>query len=64
MVSTSTLVVLKGLQGSPPVTLTPLQQLLAPLAPQLELLWWVLWSGVLLYLFIYYIVLPFIRKKR
>ncbi|NQV93102.1 hypothetical protein HQ403_01230 [Candidatus Kaiserbacteria bacterium] len=54
-------IVLQGLNGNEPVSLYPLQNLLLPFASELVALWWVVWMGVILFLFIKFIVLPLVR---
>jgi hypothetical protein len=56
------LIVIPGLEGNPPVTPTPLQNAMMPYVPVIEIFWWCIWIGVLVYVATFYIVKPLLRK--
>jgi hypothetical protein len=59
---TTNLIVISGLEGNPAVTLTPMQAALKPYVPEMEIFWWAIWIGVLVYVTTFYIVKP-LRKR-
>jgi|GEM_PF-1797325 hypothetical protein len=61
--STPKLIVLTGLEGNPPVTLTPLQQFMEPYLPAATFFYWVLWCGILYYLVFTYLLEPTFRRS-
>ena len=58
------LIILKGLEGNPPTSLSELQQLLAPYLNVIEIAYWTIWAFILLYLFVRYILMPIFSKSK
>lgn len=61
-IGTTTLLVLKSLAGNSPVSLTPLQNALAPYEGWMAIVWWSMWVATLGYLMLRYIIIPLLRK--
>jgi len=59
---TNNLIVIPGLEGNQPVTPTPLQIAITPYVPFIEIFWWGVWIGVLVYVFAFYIARPLVKK--
>ena len=55
---------MQGLENHQPAHLTPLQQMIAPYALGIEVMWWILWGTTIAYLAMKFIVLPFLRDIR
>ncbi len=58
------LIVLKGLEGNPPASLTLLQSKMLPYEQYIEVLWWSLWLATLAFVVVQYLILPLIQKMR
>ena len=58
------LVVLKGLEGNDPVTLSPLQSAILPHVPDIIVFWWTVWAFMFMYMAMRHLVLPTLRKIR
>lgn len=54
-------IILPGLAENDPATLTPLQEALKPHADTLILIWWAVWCGTFLYVFVRHLALPLIK---
>jgi hypothetical protein len=59
---TNDLIVIPGLEGNQPVTPTPLQQILMPYVPFIEIFWWGVWLGTFVYVVTKYIAKPLLEK--
>lgn len=62
MNGTSTLIVLRGLEGNATVELSAMQESLLPLFPLLERAWWILWCATIAYMTINYVVVPLVAR--
>ncbi len=56
------LIMLPGLEGHDPASLTPLQSALLPYVPGIELVLWALWVGTLAFVLLRHVVIPLVRK--
>ncbi len=56
------LLILKDLQGNDPVSLTPLQQMIAPYTEHILGVLWLMWFSTLAYVSIRYVVIPLTKK--
>ena len=57
------LVIISGLEGNEPATLTPLQEAIVPFVPDIILVWWALWILVFSYMTIRYVIVPSLKKE-
>lgn len=55
-------IVIPGLEGNDPASLTPLQQAIQPYALGFEAFYWALWGVTLLYVAGRYVVIPFFKQ--
>ena len=57
------LIVIRGLEGNPPTSLTHLQSAILPYVSDIMIFWWGLWILVFAYMLVRHVILPALNKN-